>query len=163
MGIYPPWVCRTLTLATLAARWLHESQPISNQLESWGFHTVRGGIDPLSSPGCWSLRDMEGLLIRGRGPFLLGRCGTSALARGATTDPRWLHEPQPISNQQVGLGVSHRPGWYRPGGSQFPSPGCWSCKDMEGFIIRRYDPILPRVRGDLDVGPRVHSRRALAP
>ena len=32
--------------ATLAARWLHEPQPISNQLVGWGFYTVRGGIDP---------------------------------------------------------------------------------------------------------------------
>ena len=33
--------------ATLAARWLHEPQPISNQpVWGWGFHAVRGGIDP---------------------------------------------------------------------------------------------------------------------
>ena len=33
--------------ATLAARWLHEPQPISNHPEwGWGFHTLWGGIDP---------------------------------------------------------------------------------------------------------------------
>ena len=33
--------------ATLAARWLHERQPISNQPGwGWGFHTVRSGINP---------------------------------------------------------------------------------------------------------------------
>ena len=32
--------------ATLAARWLRELQPISNQPWGSGFHTVRGGIDP---------------------------------------------------------------------------------------------------------------------
>ena len=32
--------------ATLAARWLHEPQPISNHSWSWGFHTLQGGIDP---------------------------------------------------------------------------------------------------------------------
>ena len=32
--------------ATLAARWLHEPQPISNHPVGLGFHTLRGGIDP---------------------------------------------------------------------------------------------------------------------
>ena len=32
--------------ANLAAPWLHESQPISNQLVGWGFYTAWGGIDP---------------------------------------------------------------------------------------------------------------------
>ena len=32
--------------ATLAAGWLHEPQPISNQLVGWGFYTAPGGIDP---------------------------------------------------------------------------------------------------------------------
>ena len=32
--------------ATLAARWLHEPQPISNQLVGWDLYTARGGIDP---------------------------------------------------------------------------------------------------------------------
>ena len=32
--------------ATLAARWLHEPQPISNHPMGLGFHTLRGGIDP---------------------------------------------------------------------------------------------------------------------
>ena len=31
--------------ATLALRWLHEPQPISTQW-GWGFHTLRGAIDP---------------------------------------------------------------------------------------------------------------------
>ena len=40
---------------------------------------------------------------------------TSTSARGATLAARWLHEPQPISNQPVGLGLSHRAGRYRTG------------------------------------------------
>ena len=32
--------------ATLTARWLHEHQPISNQLVGRGLYTARGGIDP---------------------------------------------------------------------------------------------------------------------
>ena len=35
---------------------------------------------------------------------------------GITPGWRWLYEPQPISNQPVGLGFLHRAGWYRPGG-----------------------------------------------
>ena len=31
--------------ATLAARWLHEPQPIRNQLIGWVFNTARGGIE----------------------------------------------------------------------------------------------------------------------
>ena len=52
------------------------------------------------------------------------------MARGATVAARWLHESQQISNQPVGLGFSHRAGRYRPGGSPFSSPGCWSRRDM---------------------------------
>ena len=32
--------------AARAAHWLHEAQPITNQQMGWGFHTVRGDIDP---------------------------------------------------------------------------------------------------------------------
>ena len=48
-GTYPPRVRRTSALAqgaTLAARSLHEPQPISNHPVGSGLHTLRGGIDP---------------------------------------------------------------------------------------------------------------------
>ena len=48
-----PGCVRTSTLsreATLAARWFHEPQPISNQPISLGFHTLRGGNDPGDLP-----------------------------------------------------------------------------------------------------------------
>ena len=32
--------------ATLDARWLTEHQPLSNQPLGWGFHSLRGSIDP---------------------------------------------------------------------------------------------------------------------
>ena len=56
--------------ATLAARWLNEPQPISNQLLGWGFNTARGGIEPgdlrfRSQVVGVSCRDIEGFLIRG--------------------------------------------------------------------------------------------------
>ena len=49
---------------------------------------------------------MEGVLIRGW-DLVLPVCGTtSTLARGTTLAARWLHEPQPISNQPMGVGIS---------------------------------------------------------
>ena len=99
---------------------------------SSGFHTVRSGTvaaiafisgflelkmnGKISGPGIWDVT-------------LLGW--------------RWLYEPQPISHQQVGLGFPHCAGRSRPGGSQFSSLICRSCKCMEGFLIREWDIILP--------------------
>ena len=67
------------------------------------------------------------------------------MSRDAILAACWLHEPQPISSQPVWLGFPHRAGRYRPEGSAFSSPGCWSCRDMEGFLIRGWELILPAV------------------
>ena len=79
---------------------------------------------------------MEGLLIRGWELILLGCGGTSTLSREETLAERWIHEPQPISNQPLRLGFPHHAERYRRGNPAFSSPGCWSCRDMEGFLIR---------------------------
>ena len=151
---------------TLAALWLHEPQPISNHPVGFGLRRPAGryrlGGSAFSSPGCWSCGDKDGFLTR-VWEFILPRCGgTSALARGITLAARWLTQPQPISNHPVGLGIPHPAGRYRPGGSVFSSPGCWSCR-----YGRFFEPGIgiypPRVRRDLSVGPRGNSRRALAP
>ena len=82
---------------------------------------------------------MEGFLIR-RWDLTLPVSGTtSTLVGGATLATRWLQQPQPISNQPVGLGFPHRAERYRPGGSALLSPGCWSCSDIEGFLIRGWN------------------------
>ena len=49
----------------------------------------------------------------------------SLIRRWATISPkwRWLHDPQPISDQPVGSGFPHRPRQYLPGGSPFFVPG----------------------------------------
>ena len=129
--------------ATLAARWLHEPQPISNQPVWLGFPHLAGKYrpgDPRFRPKVdeVSCRDMEGYLIQGQDPVLPGCGGTSTLSREATLAARWLHETQPIrmSNPPVGLGLPHLAGRHRPGGSTFSSPGCWSCTDVEIFLIR---------------------------
>ena len=69
------------------------------------------------------------------------------MARGATLTARWLDEPQPISNHPVGLGFPQRAGRYQPEGSAFSSPGWWSCTDMDGFLIRGLEIILPGCGG----------------
>ena len=56
-----------------------------------------------------------------------------------------LYDPQPISDRPVRLGFPHGAGRFRPGGSPISSPG-WSCKGIEGFLIREWKPILPGVR-----------------
>ena len=90
---------------------------------------------------------MKGFLIWGW-ELILSGCGlTSALARGATLAARWLHEPHPTSNHLVGLGFPNPAGRYRPGGSAFMSPGCWSCKDMERLLTRGWELILPGYGG----------------
>ena len=94
-----------------------------------------------SSLVCWSCTAMEGFLIRGW-EFIFPWCGAnSALAPGATLAACWLHKPRPISNKPVGLGFPHRAGRYRPG-SAFSCPGCWSCRDVEGFLTRGWESII---------------------
>ena len=83
---------------------------------------------PFLSPVRWSGRCMEGFMIRGWTPTLHS-C-------------RWLHELRPISDQPVGLGLPYRAGRYRPGGPPFSPPVRRSCGGTEGFMIRRWDPIL---------------------
>ena len=116
--------------ATLAARWLHEPQPISNQPVGLEFARFAGRYRPggsaFSSLGCWKCRDMEGFLTRGWELILPGCSGTSALSRGGTLAARWLHDPQPISNQPEWLGVPHRGGQYQLGGSQLSSKAKWN-------------------------------------
>ena len=46
-----------------------------------------------------------------------------------------------LRHKYVGLGIPHRAGRYRPGGSPYSSPGRRSCRRMEGFLIRGWDPM----------------------
>ena len=69
------------------------------------------------------------------------------MSREALLAAHWFHGPQPISNQPVGLGFPHLPGRRRTGRSAFSSPGCWSCGDIEGFLYRGWEIILPGCSG----------------
>ena len=80
----------------------------------WGFHTVRGGIDPGVTdfvPGLLEVQMYGRIMIRGWDLILSGW--------------RWLYEPRD--------GAPHRAGQYRPGGPPFSSPVCRNCRFMEGF------------------------------
>ena len=89
-------------------------------------------------PGRWTCRDTEGFLIRGWELILPGCGGTSALARGATLAARGRHEPHRISCQPERLGFPNTARQDRPGQSPFSSLGCWSCRYLEGFLIRDF-------------------------
>ena len=123
--------------ATVAARSLDEPQPISNQPVGLGFphlaRRYRPRGSPFSSPGIWICRCMEGFIVKGWETILPGCAGS-------------MYDPQPISDRPARLGFPHHAGRFRPGGSPFSYPGCRSCKDMEGFLIRGCETILPGVR-----------------
>ena len=88
-------------------------------------------------------------------------CGrTSALSGGGTLDACWLHEPQPTTKQTVGLGIPHLAVRHRLGGSAFLFPGCWVCRDIEGFLIGRRGIILP---GCGVTGLDTHSHAGVLP
>ena len=105
---------------------------------------------------------MEIFLIRGWDLSLPVSGATSTLAGGATLAARWLHEPQPVTNQPVGL-------WFPP---------CAAVSTLGIFVfvaglleLYSYGRIshpgmgiyLPLVRRELGVGPRGNSRGVLAP
>ena len=147
------FLIRGCELILSGVRWLYVRSS-ANQRSASGtgvFYTVRSKIDPegsaFSSPVCWSCRDVEGFLIRGLELILPGCGGTSALSRGTTLAARWLHESQRISHQPVGLRFPRPAGRYRPGGYLFSSPGCWSCRYLEGFLIRGWNLYSPGAAG----------------
>ena len=101
---------------------------------------------------------MEGCPTRGRELILLGWGATSVLSRGAYLAACWLHEPQPVNGNRVGLGFPHFVGGYRPGGSAYTSPGSCSLRDEEVFLTRRWELTLPGV-----AGPRRYPEWKLSP
>ena len=92
-------------------RWLQESS--RSAIIQWGV-----GV---STP-------CRAVSIRGTTVFVPG--ASDLRMDGRTSDPgielilgrRWLHEPQPISNQPVGLGFPHHAGRYWLGGPPFSFP-----------------------------------------
>ena len=96
-----------------------------------------------------------GGIVRGDNSFRLPSIGVVDTRKGFCSEDgiirilpgcRWLHEPQPISNQPVGLGFPHRAGRYRPGEPPFLSLDWWSCRYMEGFMIWGWHFILSGCR-----------------
>ena len=129
MGIFPPRVRRDLGVGPRGnsrRTWLHEPRQLTIRHWGWGFHTLQGGIDPtasaFSSPGCWNCRDIDECLTGGWELIPSGCGGISALARGATLAPAGY--------------MSLSPSAIDPRKSAGSSPGCWSCREMEGFLTR---------------------------
>ena len=107
----------------------------------------RPGVSAFSSRRCWRRRNKEEFLIRGWERFLLCCSGTSGLARGETLAARCLRGPQPIIHHPAALGIPHPAGRCRPGGSAFSSKDCTSCRNIETFLIRRWELFLPGCGG----------------
>lgn len=63
------------------------------------------------------------------------------------------------------MGFPHRAARYRPRGSLFSTPCCWSCTCMEGILTRGWDLILPGCGGTLTLaqGATVAARRLYEP
>ena len=124
--------------ATFATRWPHEPVPIRNQPVGLGFPHLAWQYQPdpcpFSTPGCWSCTCMKGVLIRAWDPIVPG-C-------------RWLYEPLPISDQRMEVGLPHRTGWCRPIAVFVTIVR--GCRNMEGFMIPEYDPILPGCGKNVD-------------
>ena len=90
---------------------------------------------------------MAGFLNRGWKLILSGCGGTSVLARGETLAA--LAQSAPANQQSASeVGISRPRGAVSTRAIFFSSPGCWSCRGMEGFIIRGVNLFLP-VRGGI--------------
>ena len=136
--------------ATLAARWLHESQPISNHPLGLEFPHPAGqyrpGVSAFSSPRCWS-RIYGRVSDPGVGTYpSLVRWDLGGGPRG---NSRRAPPPGAQDNQQSPsmVGIPHSAGRYRPKGCAFSPPGCWNCGNMEGFLTRGWEIILPGCGG----------------
>ena len=100
------------------AHQMGQSLPISNQQVGLGFPHRAGRYHPRDlrfRPQVVGVVEICKDFQSGDETQSFPSAATSALARGATLAARWLYEPQPISNQPVGLGLPHRAGRYRPG------------------------------------------------
>ena len=103
------------------------------------------------------------------GPPVIPRfVGVVEVWKDLSSEDETLSSPGDAGSTNSGLGFPHRVGRYGPGASHFSSPVCWSCRCMEGFVIRGWDFILPgwrrlcelrtpgwgvhTVRGEIDPG-----------
>ena len=102
------------------------------------------GGSAISSSGCRSCRRMEGFQIR-RWDIVFPGCGE--ISTLPQFSPRAGSMGQSVSDQRMGVGFLHRSGRYRPEGSSFSSPSCWSCRCMDEFLIRGWYLILPGCGG----------------
>ena len=109
------------------------SQSAITQL-GWGFHTLRGGIDPRNlrfRPRVVGVVEIWKDFQPGDGNLSSPGCAGS------------MYDLQLITDRPVGLGFPHRAGRFRPGVSPFSPPGYWICRCMDRFLIREWGPNVP--------------------
>ena len=85
----------------------------------WGFHTVRGGIDP------------------GERRFHLQFVGFVDEWNVFVSGEGLLSFQGGAGSENSGLGFPHFAERYVSGDYRFRPSGCWSCRYMEGFLIQR--------------------------
>ena len=114
-------------------RWLYEPQPVSDQPEGLGFHNMRGGIDPenhrfrprfVRAVDLW--KDFK------------SRHGTLFCPGGAGST-----NPGQYAIRQWAWGFRTVRGGIDPWSIRFRIRFVWSCRFMEGFLIRERGVILP--------------------
>ena len=154
MGPYLPrvrWALDVGQMSNPAPTLTPWALPNQRSADGGGTSTTCGAVSTrgttIFSPGCWSCRCMEDFLIRRWDPIIPGYDETSTLARRASLPALWVYELQPISDWPTGVGFPRRAGRYRPDGILFSSPGCWNWRCMAGFLIQRWDVILPEYGG----------------
>ena len=127
-------------LAPIGRNPLATRTPINNSLPSVGVSTQCGAVSTrgitVFVPELLELLRFGRIYDPGMEPYPARVRRDLDVGGGAIPAASWFHEPQPITNQSVGMRFPHLVGRYRPGRSPFSSPGCWSCRDLEEFLIR---------------------------
>ena len=119
MGLYLP----------RAALWSSNQSAMSQR--DWDFLTVRGGIDPRKLgflPRLMEVIEMWNDLWTGHGTLYPPE-NLMELAQHTNHHGR-------SENRPVGLGFPHRTGRYQPAWYPGSSPGCRSCRYVDGFRSR---------------------------
>ena len=104
----------------------------------WDFGILRGGIAPRDHflvPGVLELQMYGRTSDPSNESYPPGGKREIDVSRVATVPARILYEPQPISDQLIGVGYPHRAGRHRPVASLLSCSGCWCFLCMEGFLV----------------------------
>ena len=138
--------------ATLAARWLHGPQPISNQSEGFGVFTPRGAVSTrgisVFVPGLWELWKLRKIPHPGMGSLSsAGVAGHRRWPEGQLSPHADFMSPNQSASSQWGWGFHAVWDGIDPGDFRFRPWVVGSCRDLGGLIISGWDLILPGCGG----------------